>query len=186
MSARDRILESAYELFSTRGVKGTGISAIIARAGVARMSLYQHFRSKDDLVIEFLKLRQQRFNNNWQSLVKNSDESPRDRLLMIFDLLTEWFSTPDFEGSSFIKLLMEEKIDGPLYRAAVEQIENMRLFVQKLAEDAKINDASSFAHLWLMLMCGAIVTAQAGNRGSARSAKIAAEILLKNWQGQSG
>jgi AcrR family transcriptional regulator len=181
MNVRDRILEAAYELFSTRGVKGTGISAIIAHAGVARMSLYQHFRSKDDLVIEFLKLRELRFNNRWQGRIRNRKISPEDRLLMVFDQLTEWFNTPDFEGSSLIKVLMEEKIDSPLYGATVGHIENVRLFVQELAEDAKISDTTTFAHLWLLLINGAIVAAQAGNRDSGRLAKIAGAVLLKNW-----
>jgi AcrR family transcriptional regulator len=184
MNARDRILESAYELFSTRGVKGTGISAIIARAGVARMSLYQHFRSKDDLVIEFLKLREQRFNHTWQSRVRHSKIAPLERLLIIFDVMGEWFNRSDFEGSSFIKILMEEKIGEPLYQAAVNHIENIRLFVQELAEEASISDAAAFSHLWVLLMHGAIVAAQAGNRNSARFAKAAGEILLKNWRGQ--
>ena len=186
MNARDRILEAAYELFSTQGVKATGISAIIARAGVARMSLYQHFRSKDDLVIEFLKLRERRFNDFWRNRINNSKISPADRLLMIFDLLAEWFNASDFEGSSFILVLMEEKIDGPLYRAAVERIHNIRLFVQELGDAANISDVSSFAELWLMLANGAIVAAQAGNRDSARLAKKAGAILLKNWPGASG
>jgi AcrR family transcriptional regulator len=185
MNARDRILEAAYELFSTQGVRGTGISAIIARAGVARMSLYQHFRSKDDLVIEFLKLREQRFNNRWQDRIRNSNVSPEDHLLMVFDQLTQWFNTPDFEGSSLIKVLMEEKIDGPLHRATVGHIENIRLFVKELAEDAKISDATTFSHLWLLLINGAIVSAQAGNRNAARLAKTAGAILLADWRGRS-
>ena len=185
MNVRDRILKAAYELFSTQGVKATGISAIIARAGVARMSLYQHFRSKDDLVIEFLKLRELSFNTGWQDRVRNSEISPGDRLLMIFDQLTEWFNTLDFEGSSLIKVLMEEQIDSPLYRATVGHIENIRLFIQELAEDAKLSDPAAFSHLWLMLSHGAIVAAQAGDRNSARLAKTAGAVLLKNWRGPS-
>ncbi|MGC2411436.1 MAG: TetR/AcrR family transcriptional regulator [Stellaceae bacterium] len=186
MNVRDRILESAYELFSTQGVKGTGISAIIAHAGVARMSLYQHFRSKDDLVIEFLKLRERRFNTRWQDRIRNSKISPENRLLMVFDQLTEWFNTSDFEGSSFIKVLMEEKSDGPVYRAAVRHIENIKLFVHELADAAKICDAAAFADLWTLLIHGAIVEAQAGNRDSARLAKMAGAVLLKNWPPPSG
>jgi AcrR family transcriptional regulator len=185
MSARDRILESAYELFSVRGVKATGISAIIAHAGVARMSLYQNFRSKDDLVIEFLKLRERRFNTLWQKRIKDSQIPPQDRLLLIFDAMGEWFNRADFAGSSFIKILMEEERGGLLYQAAAGHIENLRLFVQELAEEANISDAASFAHLWLMLMTGAIVAAQAGNRNAARLARMAGEIVLKNWPGRS-
>lgn len=185
MGARDRILESAYDLFSTRGVEKTGISAIVARAGVAKMSLYQHFRSKDDLVIAFLKLREQRFTNGWQNEVRRRETSPHARLLAIFDVFDEWFRKSDFEGCSFINVLLEANIDGPIRQAAGHHLYNIRCFLQELAEEAKIIDAVSFAYLWHMMMNGAIVAAQDGNKNSARLAKIAAEILLKNWEGQS-
>ena len=64
-NARSRILESAYELFSERGVRAVGIDAIIARSGVARMTLYRHFSSKEDLVLAFLERREERWTRLW-------------------------------------------------------------------------------------------------------------------------
>jgi AcrR family transcriptional regulator len=183
ISARDRILEAAYELFSARGVATTGISAIIARAGVARMSLYQNFRSKDDLVIAFLTLHEQRFTHWWQNEIKQRETSPSSCLLAIFDVFDEWFQSPSFQGCSFINILMETYTDGPIRQAAAHHLYNIRYFLQELAEEAKISDPESFARLWHMMMMGAIVSAQNGHLGSARLAKGAGEMLLKNWQG---
>jgi len=63
--ARERILDTAYELFSRRGVRGVGIDEVIERAGVAKATLYRHFPSKDDLIIAFLDLREQRWTRNF-------------------------------------------------------------------------------------------------------------------------
>src|SRR5215212_3698030 len=59
--ARSRILEAAYELFSRRGIRAVGIDAIIRESGVARMTLYRHFKSKDELVLAYLELREARW-----------------------------------------------------------------------------------------------------------------------------
>src|SRR4051794_20734620 len=56
-SARDRLLAAAAECFYNQGVNGTGIDAITAAAGVAKMSLYNNFASKDDLVLAYLQAR---------------------------------------------------------------------------------------------------------------------------------
>ena len=63
--ARQRILETAYELFSHRGIRGVGVEEVITQAGVAKATLYRHFPSKDDLVIAFLELREQRWTLGW-------------------------------------------------------------------------------------------------------------------------
>src|SRR5713101_3141881 len=63
--ARERILEAAYDLFSREGIRAVGIDSIIERSGVARMTLYRHFRSKDDLVLAFLERREARWTRDW-------------------------------------------------------------------------------------------------------------------------
>ena len=63
--ARERILAAAYALFSQHGVAAVGIDAIIARSGTAKMSLYRHFGSKDELVLAFLRQREQEWTRNW-------------------------------------------------------------------------------------------------------------------------
>jgi AcrR family transcriptional regulator len=65
LGARDRILETAYVLFARRGVCGVGIDEVIGRSRVAKATLYRHFPSKDDLVVAFLELREQRWTLDW-------------------------------------------------------------------------------------------------------------------------
>lgn len=64
-SARERILDSAYELFSTYGVRAVGVDDVILRAAVAKATLYRHFPSKDALVLAFLDRREEVWTRGW-------------------------------------------------------------------------------------------------------------------------
>ena len=97
---RQRILESAYELFSRRGVSGVGIEEVIARASVAKATLYRHFPSKNDLVLAFLERREQLWTYGWvEQEARLRGGTPEAALLAIFDLFDEWFRRDDFEAA---------------------------------------------------------------------------------------
>lgn len=122
VNVRNQILEAAYFLFSTQGTARTGISAIIAHANVARMSLYQHYHSKNDLVRAFLDLREQRSTIEWlQNEVRQRATSPHTRRLAMFGVFDEWFQKGSFEGCSFINVLLEAPADGDVRQAAACQ-----------------------------------------------------------------
>ena len=72
------------------------------------MTLYRHFASKDALVLAFLERREQRWTKDWlQAEVERRATEPGERLLAIFDVFDEWFHRPDFEGCSFVNVLLE-------------------------------------------------------------------------------
>jgi AcrR family transcriptional regulator len=179
-SARTRILEAAYELFSRQGVRAVGIDAIIARSGVARMTLYRHFRSKDDLVLAFLEQREERWTRSWlQAGVERRKKAPADRLLAIFDVFDGWFRRADFEGCSFINVMLEaDGSDHSAYRASVSYLAGIRAFVEGLARQAGIENADNFARQWHILMKGSIVAAGEGDVDAARRAKEIGRSLL--------
>ena len=111
-SGRERVLETAYELFSRHGTRAVGVDRIIAESGVAKMTLYRNFASKDDLILAFLERREERWTRDWlQATVERRAETPAQRLLAIFDTFGEWFAREDFEGCSFINVMLE--IDDP-------------------------------------------------------------------------
>jgi AcrR family transcriptional regulator len=178
--ARTRILDAAYDLFSQRGVKAVGIDAIITRSGVARMSLYRHFASKEDLVLAFLERREEQWTKGWLlAEVEQRATDPADRLLAAFDVLDEWFHRSDYEGCAFIKVMLEAPDSAdPVYRAATSYLAGMRHFLEDLARQAGVPDADDFARKWQMLMKGAIVAAYEGDRDAARRAKDLAQLLL--------
>jgi AcrR family transcriptional regulator len=181
-SARELILASAYELFSRHGVRSVGIDAIISHSGVARMTLYRHFASKDDLVLAFLERREQRWTRDWlQREAERRATAPREQLLAIFDVFDEWFRRRDFEGCSFINVLLETADpSSALHAATARYLERIRAFVERLATAAGIANPGEFAHTWHILMKGSIVAAREGDREAARRARAVGALLLRS------
>jgi AcrR family transcriptional regulator len=180
--ARERLLAAAYELFSSQGVRAVGVEAIIDRSRVARQTMYRHFGSKQDLVLAFLARREQVWTRDWlQAEAERRAEDPGDRLLAIFDVFDEWFHRPDFEGCSFINVLLEHPDEThPLHKASTGYLAGIRGFVQGLAEQAGVPDPDGFAREWHILMKGSIVAAGEGDLEAARRAQSIARPLLKS------
>jgi AcrR family transcriptional regulator len=178
--ARERILEAAYELFSRDGIRAVGIDAIIERSGVARMTLYRHFGSKDALVLAFLARREERWTKDWlQREVHERATDPAERLLAIFDVFDGWFQREDFEGCSFINVLLEiGDRRHELNRASADYLARIRAFVTDLAAQAGVADPDALAHKWHILMKGSIVAAGEGDRQAARRAREVAALVL--------
>ena len=178
---RERILDTAYELFSHRGVHDVGIDELIERAGVAKATLYRHFRSKDDLVLAFLEQREQLWTYGWvEAEARRRGETPEEQLLAIFDLFDEWFHRDDFEGCSFINVLLEfGNLDHPIGRASADYLENIRSVVRTLAQDAGLRDPDAFALSWHILMKGSIVQAAEGDRDAAKRAQALGRLLIE-------
>ena len=179
-SGRERLSRAAYELFSREGVKSVGVDAVIARAGTAKMTLYRNFPSKDDLILDFLHRREQLWTREWlETESSRRGETPRDQLLAIFDVFSEWFSQPDFEGCSFLTTMIEiNDREHPVHQAAVVHLANIRDYIKGLAAEAGIRDADSFARKWHILMKGSIMAAHEGDAAAAARARELGELLL--------
>ena len=179
-SGRERLSRAAYELFSREGVRSVGVDAVVARAGTAKMTLYRNFTSKDDLILDFLRRREQLWTHEWlEAESQRRGTSPRERLLAIFDVFSEWFRTPDFEGCSFITTLIEvNDPDHPVHQAAVTHLANIRSYIEGLAAEIGIEDVDSFARKWHILMKGSILAAHEGDTAAADRARELGELLL--------
>jgi AcrR family transcriptional regulator len=181
-AARERILETAYELFSRSGTNTVGVDTIIAESGVAKMTLYRNFASKDDLILEFLRRRDERWTRAWlQGEVRRRAEDPGGRMLAIFDVFGEWFAREDFEGCAFINVMLElDDRDSRVRKACVEHLAAIRGFVRELAEAAGVpeGDAGHVAAQWHLLMKGSIVAAAEGDRLAAARARELGGLLL--------
>jgi AcrR family transcriptional regulator len=171
---------AAYDLFSRQGVRAVGIDTIIAQAGVARMTFYRHFPSKDHLVLAFLDKREELWTHNWlEAEVRSRAIKSEDRLLATFDVLDGWFQREDFEGCSFIKVLLETfEHSNPVRGATTTHLANVRAFLRGLAQDAGIANPDDFARTWQILMEGAIVAAVSGDRLAARRARAVGSQFL--------
>jgi AcrR family transcriptional regulator len=180
VGARQRIVDTAYDLFSQHGVRAVGVDRIVAESGVAKMSLYRHFPSKDALVLSFLQEREERWTKDWLGAeVEHRGTLPAERMLAIFDVFGEWFQLPDFEGCSFINVLLEFDDRGSAVRqASVEHLHYIRSFVSGLAADAGARDPDALAHKWHILMKGSIVAAGEGDLLAATRAREMGRLLL--------
>jgi len=178
--ARERILETAYNLFARHGIQAIGVDEIIRQAGVAKASFYHHFASKDALVLEFLDLREQRWTRAWiEAEATRRAATPEEQLLAIFDLFDEWFHREDFEADSFVNVLLELGPAHPAGKASIEHIDNVRAIITKLAEDAGLRATDSFTRSWHILMKGSIVCAAAGDAEAAKRAQAMAKLLIE-------
>ncbi len=182
--ARQRILDTAYELFSRRGIRGVGIDEVIERAGVAKATLYRHFPSKDHLAIAFLQEREQLWTLGWvEAEARRRGATPEEQLLAIFDLFDEWFHRDDFEACSFINVLLElNSRTHPVGSACVEHLENIRAVLRTLAEEAGIEDTDGFARTFHILMKGSIVSAAEGDADAAKRAQAVARLVLEQFR----
>jgi AcrR family transcriptional regulator len=181
LSARERILDTAYDLFSRHGIRAVGVDRIIATSGVAKMSLYRHFKSKDALVLAFLQERERRWTMEWlhAEVNRRADDGP-GRMLAIFDVFGEWFQQTDFEGCSFINVLLEfDELDHPIRRATAAHLATIRGLVREFAEQAGVADPEAVACQWHILMKGSIVAAGEGDRLAARRAQELGRLLLE-------
>jgi len=169
---RERLLDAAYDLFAANGVSQVGIDTILAKSGCAKASLYSNFESKVDLAIAFLDKREALWTRAWfEPEIKRRASNPRGRLLAIFDVFDGWFRRKDFEGCSFINVLLESKTNRPVHHAAAIHLSKIRAIVRSLAEEANLREPERFAQAWHMLMKGSIIAACEGNRNAARDAK---------------
>jgi AcrR family transcriptional regulator len=181
-SGRERILETAYELFSRHGTKAVGVDRIIAESGAAKMTLYRNFASKDELILAFLARREERWTRAWlQAEVEERADTGAGRLLAIFDVFGEWFQRDDFEGCSFINVMLEvTDCEHPVRQASVDHLTAIRGFLAELAEHAGIpaEDSDAFARQWHILMKGSIVAAGEGDHDAGARAQELGRLLL--------
>jgi AcrR family transcriptional regulator len=177
-SARQRLLAAADELFYAEGVHTVGIDRIIERAGVAKASLYSTFGSKDELVRAYLQGRHERRQKRILTALERY-ETPRERLLGIFDVLAEMAASPSFRGCAFYNASAESPAGG-----AVEQVCDVsrawvRELFAELARDAGARDPQALGAQLVVLYDGTSVGARM-DRGpaAATTARTVAAALL--------
>jgi AcrR family transcriptional regulator len=179
--ARRRIDEAAYHLFARNGIRAVGVDTISAESGVAKMTLYRHYPTKDHLALAFLRKRTELFSVPWQQDIERRAHTPRARLLAVFDALDDWFHRRDYAGCPVIKALLEtEDRKDPVRKGTLDYFAGLRAFLHGLARAAGLRDAEGIARQWMILIQGAVVVACAGDRHAAQRAKELAAALLNS------
>jgi AcrR family transcriptional regulator len=178
-SARERILETAGALFYRDGYHAVGIDTIVARSGVAKMTLYRHFASKDDLIAAYLERSNAEFMTWIDEAIAGVDD-PRKKLIAAFDATAKLATSARCLGCTFQSAASEfPESDHPGRRVALDHKRAVLGLFARLARDAGLRDPDDLAAQLLLLMDGAWVAARMfGPDNHAASVADAAQVLI--------
>lgn len=177
---RDALLSTAEGLFARQGYRAVGIDTVLAAAGVAKMTLYKHFRSKEELIAAVLERRGNAIAGGLTERIAAAPADPEARLLAVFDWLEQAVRSPKFHGCLFIKAASEYPAAEDLPRQAAEAFKQAcRDQLEGLCRDLPVVDPEGLARQLQLLFEGALVVAFLQRTPQAAAdARRAAETLL--------
>ncbi|MBX7105706.1 MAG: TetR/AcrR family transcriptional regulator [Gemmataceae bacterium] len=176
--ARQRILETADRLFYQEGIRAVGIDRIVAEAEVAKMSLYKHFASKDELILAVLKYREEAVLEFFRSAMEQHGKRLKNTLRAFFAALKDWFENPGFRGCAFQNAAVE--LADPSHAGTQFVLGHKRRFAEfltGLVAEAVGPGATRLAPVVCLLVEGAIVTAVV--QQTPEAADVARDAALK-------
>jgi len=178
---REHLVETAFDLFYKHGFHATGIDTILARCGVAKMTLYKHFKSKEELILATLELRHERWSTWFQGEIERRSVTPRERLLLAFEVLGEWFRSVDFRGCFFLNAASEYSGLAPCIAEVVASHKRwVRELLEGYAAAAQATDAAGLGRQLALLVEGAIAVALVERTDdAAQSSRDAAAVLVR-------
>ncbi len=170
---REQIITVALTLFYKDGFNATGVEKIREAANVSKKTLYNHFKSKDELILAVLRRRDEEFRNNFMRAVERYGTTPTERLEAVFDAADEWFNGKQFYGCMFINASAEfTSADNPCHIVSAEHKNLMHQYIKKLAEAAGAKNPSELSEQLNLLIEGATVQAHVcGDKQAAQKAK---------------
>jgi len=164
IAPRERILDTAADLFFRQGFRATGINEVIARSGVAKATFYNHFPTKDDLCLAYLRDRNTDEYEAISAFVRDHD-TPRERFLAVMASMQPWLEANELRGCAFLNMVAE--VPDPRHRLRKEGLqhyESLRRLLRDLAGDLIQSgpqrygrlDARELADDYLVILGGAI------------------------------
>ena len=184
-SARQHILQAAGELFFREGYRAIGVDTVVEHSGVAKMTLYRHFASKDDLLVAYLEEANEQFWGWFEAAAAPYAADGRQQLLAVFTALEGWLANPQCFGCPFINAGGEfSDPDHPVHKAALAHKGAVRQRLRSMAEAAGARTPDVLADQLLLLMDGGYVQARlygstpspARHIAAAAAALIAAQV----------
>ncbi len=179
---REHLIDVATALFNRLGYRAAGVDRVIAEAGIAKTTLYRHFRSKEDLIVAVLQRIDQQYRDDMREAVDSLAREPKQKLLATFDFLEAWFKHKSFYGCPFMSAAGEygERQSAVFQEAALHK-RLMVAYVEELARAAELNHPRQLAEQINLLHEGAIAVAHVtGKADVARKAKTVAARLIEN------
>lgn len=180
----EHLLDVATELFNRDGFHGSGIDQIIAESGVAKTTMYRHFKSKEDLIVAVLQRIDARYREGMREAVEKSRLPSEDKLLATFDFLDSWFSSPSFFGCPFISAGSEYSDPSSMVFGEARSHKELTIdYFEELAKAAGLKTPKKVAREVFLLHEGATAAAHIlGVSTVAREAKACAKKLLSTYR----
>lgn len=178
---RDELLQKALSVFYQNGFNATGMDMLVKETGISKTSMYKHFKTKDDLILATLRLRDELFRNTIVRRMEELSDTPKGQILALFDAMGEWFRSEEFRGCMFIKASSE--FQNPSHAIRRQSAEHKLLFaehIQKLLIEAGYNTTDVLTRQLMVLKEGAIIAAHVSqSTTAAEDAKEVANMLLE-------
>jgi AcrR family transcriptional regulator len=180
-SVRERLLDTAADLFYREGVRAVGVDLVVARSGVAKTSLYRHFGSKDDLVAAVLQRDDSNYWAYWDRIAQRHIKNPEGELTAQVQWIAQYIGRPEFRGCAFLNAATEfPATDHPARKIALRHKEELRRRLGALTHRLGINNADELADQLVLLIDGAYINGQLrGKRGPVQVLPTAAAVLIK-------
>jgi AcrR family transcriptional regulator len=170
------------DLFHREGFHNVGIDRILSEAGVAKMTLYNHFPSKQALILECLRQRDQEARGWFRTCVESRASDPDDRLLVLFDAVAEQCGKDEYPGCLFLNACAQfTGRDDPIRAAAAEHKRLMTRYIHELCAEAGYENAGELSQQLSILLDGVMTrSAFVENKRAAVLAKQVARVLLEH------
>lgn len=180
-TARGRVLAAANELFYNEGIRAIGIDTVIERAGVAKMSLYRAFPSKDDLIAAFLEMRDSMYWEWWDSVVARHPGESRRQLQALFQAVAKKTSGRHYRGCPFVNTSVEFPDPGHPGRLVIARhMEELRRRLSALVAGLGLAETRPLTDQLMLLLEGAYSAGNTmGADGPSASVAAAAEIIIQ-------
>jgi AcrR family transcriptional regulator len=176
--ARDKVFEVAADLFYRKGIHAVGVEEIVKEAGVAKISLYRNFASKDELVVAYLEERGRTFLRHWDETFDRYRNDPRAQLKAIMTYLAERTTADGYRGCPFINFCAEfPDIAHPGRRVAQVTKEALLERFLRIAEALRAPRPRELANALLLLVEGAFAISQTLG-GGTHSIVWASDVLV--------
>lgn len=171
--ARDHILDIAGHLFYEHGIRTIGVDTIVAQAGVAKTTLYDHFPSKDHLIRAYLEVQDAVFWQGFDGMVADHADNPRAALQAIFAALEAQIATPQSIGCPFLSAVAEfPELDHPGHQVALAHKQQLRERLAVLATEAGVAAPQLLADQLLMLLDGAFASKRVFRSDTSPAAQL--------------
>ena len=157
--ARDRICETARDLFYQRGIRGVGVELIAAEAGTTKMSLYRNFASKDELVAEYLCEQDREFWQWWDELMEPLKGQPEKQIEALFEALRHNCLQDGARGCHFSNAAVElPDASHPARQVVLNHHEKFRHRLREICTEMQARDPEGLGDSLLLLISGALMS----------------------------